>query len=129
KKQVVIGVTQALNKREGGFDDEDRQSLEALSSQAAAALENARMFEKVERAQREEAVLLDVVSSITSEILLDPLLEKILAAATQLLGADRGSLFLYDAGTDELWSRVAGGENSRQIRFPASAGIAGECFS
>ena len=128
KKQVVIGVTQALNKREGGFDAEDQQLLEGLSSQAAAALENARMFERVERAQREEALLLDVVSSITSEILLDPLLEKILAAATQLLGADRGSLFLYDLSSNELWSRVAGGEASREIRFPASAGIAGECF-
>jgi adenylate cyclase len=129
KKQVVIGVTQALNKREGGFDEEDRQLLEGLSSQAAAALENARMFERVERAQREEAVLLDVVSSITSEILLDPLLEKILAAATQLLGADRGSLFLHDPSSDELWSRVAEGEAAREIRFPAGAGIAGECFT
>ncbi|MCW5576602.1 MAG: GAF domain-containing protein, partial [Burkholderiales bacterium] len=129
KKRVVIGVTQALNKREGGFDAEDRQMLEGLSSQAAAALENARMFERVERAQREEALLLDVVSSITSEILLDPLLEKILAAATQLLGADRGSLFLHDPSGNELWSRVAEGEAAREIRFPAGAGIAGECFT
>lgn len=129
KKQVVIGVTQALNKREGGFDAEDQQLLEGLSSQAAAALENARMFERVERAQREEALLLDVVSSITSEIMLDPLLEKILAAATQLLGADRGALFIHDPATGELWSRVVEGEVSREIRFPANAGIAGECFT
>ena len=125
----VIGVTQALNKRAGEFDTEDMQALEALSSQAAAALENARMFERVERSQREEALLLDVVSSITSEIKLDPLLEKILAAATQLLGADRGALFLYDATSNELWSRVAGGEGSGVIRFPAGVGIAGECFT
>jgi adenylate cyclase len=129
KKQEVIGVTQALNKRDAQFDVDDQQLLEALSSQAAAALENARMFEKVERAQREEAVLIDVVSLIASEILLEPLLEKILAAATQLLGADRGSLFLYDPSRNELYSRVAGGVASHEIRFPANAGIAGECFS
>ncbi len=129
KKKIVIGVTQALNKREGEFDLEDQHALESLSSQAAAALENAQLFEKVERSQREEALLLDVVSSITSEILLDPLLERILAAATQLLGADRGSLFLYDPVANELWSRVAGGESSGEIRFPAIAGIAGECFT
>jgi adenylate cyclase len=128
-RNEVIGVTQALNKRAGEFDVEDMQALEALASQAAAALENARMFERVERSQREEALLLDVVSLITSEIKLDPLLEKILAAATQLLGADRGSLFLYDASSNELWSRVAGGEGSGVIRFPAGAGIAGECFT
>lgn len=129
KKREVIGVTQALNKREGGFDGEDQRLLEALSSHAASALENARLFEKVERAQREEAVLLDVVSLIASEIHLEPLLEKILAAATQLLGADRGSLFLYDSSRDELYSRVAGGLAESALRFPAGAGIAGECFS
>jgi adenylate cyclase len=128
-RNEVIGVTQALNKRAGEFDTEDQQALEALASQAAAALENARMFERVERSQREEALLLDVVSSITSEIKLDPLLEKILAAATLLLGADRGALFLYDAASNELWSRVAGGEGSGVIRFPAGVGIAGECFA
>ena len=99
-RNEVIGVTQALNKRTGEFDTEDQQALEALASQAAAALENARMFERVERSQREEALLLDVVSSITSEIKLDPLLEKILAAATLLLGADRGALFLYDVASN-----------------------------
>jgi len=128
-RNEIIGVTQALNKRSGDFDSEDMQALEALASQAAAALENARLFERVERSQREEALLLDVVSLITSEIKLDPLLEKILTAATQLLGADRGSLFLYDAAKNELWSRVTGGEGSAVIRFPASAGIAGECFT
>lgn len=128
-RNEVIGVTQALNKRSGEFDIEDQQALEALSSQAAAALENARMFEKVERSQREEALLLDVVSSIASEIKLDPLLENILAAATQLLGADRGSLFLYDAASHELWARVADGAGSEVIRFSAGAGIAGECFT
>jgi len=129
KKREVIGVTQVLNKREGQFDVEDQRLLEALSFQAAAALENARMFEKVERAQREEAVFLDVVSLIASEIHLDPLLEKILVAATQLLGADRGSLFLYDPSRNELYSRIAGGMASSPLRFPANAGIAGECFS
>lgn len=128
-RNEVIGVTQALNKPAGEFDTEDQQALEALASLAAAALENARMFERVERSQREEALLLDVVSSITSEIKLDPLLEKILAAATLLLGADRGALFLYAAASNELWSRVAGGEGSGVIRFPAGVGIAGECFA
>jgi adenylate cyclase len=129
KKGEVIGVTQAINKREGQFDAEDQHLLESLSSQAAAALDNARLFEKVERAQREEAMILDVVSSIASEIYIDPLLQKILAAATQLLEADRGALFLYDSAADELYSRVVGGAAVKQIRFPASAGIAGECFT
>ena len=129
KNHEVIGITQVLNKRSGDFDIEDQRLLEGLSQQAAAALENARLFEKVERQQREEAMLLEVSISIVSEIHLDPLLAKIMSAATTLLDADRGSLFLYDPQRDQLFSRVAGGIASEEIRFPANAGIAGECFT
>lgn len=129
KKRELIGITQVLNKQDGDFDAEDQRLLEGLSLQASAALENAHLFEKVERQQREEAMLLEVSSSIVSEINLDPLLMKILAAATTLLDADRGTLFLYDAAYHELFSRVAGGIAGDEIRFPANAGIAGECFS
>jgi len=129
KQRVVIGVTQALNKHVGDFDVEDQRLLEGLSLRAAEALENAHLVEKVERQQREESMLLEVVSSIASETQLDRLLAKIIAAATQLLDADRGTLFLYDRTRDELFARVAGGTDARQLRFPANAGIAGECFS
>ncbi len=129
RKHELIGITQALNKRNGDFDADDLHLLEALSQQAAAALENAQTFEKTERAQREEALLLEVVSSIASEIVLEPLLQKIIDAATLLLEADRGSLFLYDPASKELFSRVAGGATIREIRFPSDAGIAGECFT
>ena len=129
KNHEVIGVTQVLNKHAGDFDAEDLRLLEGLSLQAAAALENARLFEKVERAQREEATLLEVVSSIVSETRLGPLLAKILAAATQLLESDRGTLFLHDPKRNELFSHVADGIASAEIRFPANAGLAGECFS
>ena len=129
RKHEVIGITQALNKRLGEFDAEDQQLLEALSHQAASALENARVFEKVERAQREEALLLEVVSLIASEIFLEPLLQKIIDAATLLLEAERGSLFLYDPARGELYSQVAGGATVQEIRFPSNAGIAGECFT
>jgi adenylate cyclase len=129
KNHEVIGITQVLNKHAGDFDGEDQKLLEGLSLQASAALENARLFEKVERQQREEATLLEVSISIVAEIHLGPLLAKIMAAATSLLDADRGTLFLYDADSNELFSRVAGGIAGEEIRFPADAGIAGECFS
>ncbi|MDP2132935.1 MAG: GAF domain-containing protein [Sulfuritalea sp.] len=129
KKREVIGIAQVLNKHAGDFDDDDQRMLESLSLQASAALANAHLFEKLERQQREEAMLLEVSISIVSEIHLDPLLVKIMTAATTLLDADRGSLFLHDAAGDELYSRVAGGVAGDAIRFPATAGIAGECFS
>src|SRR3954469_6805545 len=57
---------------------------------------------------------------------LDHLLMEIAKAVQALLGAERASIFLYDAATDELWTKIALGAN--EIRIPAGAGIAGFVF-
>ncbi len=48
KPGEVIGVIQVLNKREGAFEDEDIELLQALSSQAAVAVENAILYEDIQ---------------------------------------------------------------------------------
>ncbi|HEY7676627.1 MAG TPA: HD domain-containing phosphohydrolase [Candidatus Methylomirabilis sp.] len=48
KPGEVIGVIQALNKREGTFEDEDIDLLQALSGQAAVAVENAILYEDIQ---------------------------------------------------------------------------------
>ena len=60
---------------------------------------------------------------------IDILLARIINAATHILNSERSTLFVYDDETDELWSRVAEGLETREIRFPSGAGIAGSCFS
>ncbi len=72
--------------------------------------------------------LIDVSSSITSEIRLDALLRNVVEATSQFLHADRGTLFLHDARTGELRSMVAEGLEMREIRIPADSGIAGASF-
>ncbi len=72
--------------------------------------------------------LLAVSASITSEVRLDALLKNVVEATSRFLHADRSSLFLHDAKSDELWSMVAEGLETRQIRIPADAGIAGATF-
>ena len=125
----VIGVTQVLNKRSGRFTAIDMTLLEAISRHAAAALEQAQMVERLERARREELELLAITEAISTELHLDTLLVRIVAAATQLLDAERSTLFIYDPSKDELWSRVAEGTEQTQIRIRANAGIAGAAFA
>ena len=127
KSGDVIGITQALNKRDGAFDADDQRLLEALSQQVSA-LSNAQLHENVARAQREETLLLEVSSAIASEIHINPLLETIVNAATRLLDAERGSLFMYEPGRNELYSKVAGGVVGGAIRISADAGLTGEAF-
>lgn len=100
-------------------------NLKALSLQASAALGNAQLHENFERAQREEALLLEVGSAIASEIHINPLLEMIVDASTRLLDAERGSLFLYDPRRRELYSRVAGGVVGGAIRIAVDSGLSG----
>ena len=73
--------------------------------------------------------LLDVNVAIASEIQLDALLRRIVQVTSQILRADRSSLFLHDRKTDELWSMVAEGVDNREIRFPSTSGLAGDTFT
>lgn len=51
---------------------------------------------------------------------------KVIAEETKVaIQADRCTVFLWDKETDELWSMVALGMDSEEIRFPASKGLAG----
>ncbi len=73
--------------------------------------------------------LLDVNVAIASEIQLDALLRRIVQVTSQIIHADRSSLFLHDRKTDELWSIVAEGIENREIRFPSTSGLAGDTFT
>ncbi|MFV1981247.1 MAG: PP2C family protein-serine/threonine phosphatase [Rhodothermia bacterium] len=79
---------------------------------------------KLEGNASELASLLDVAKKVGATLDLESLIQEIQAAALPTLGCERVTLFLYDADSEELWSRFATG--SDEIRFPASAGIAGE---
>lgn len=78
---------------------------------------------------RDEAGMLETVKDIAGELNLDALLQRIIAAVTGLLNAERSSLFLFDRKTDELFSRIAEGVAVKEIRFPSNAGIAGNVFT
>ena len=52
-KGEIIGVMQALNKIGDDFGEDDLRLLEALASTAAIAIENARLYEEVQRELRE----------------------------------------------------------------------------
>ena len=89
----------------------------------------ARAIGSAEETSGELRQLLDVNVAIASEIHLEALLRRIVQVTSQILRADRSSLFLYDTRTDELWSMVAEGVESRQIRFPSASGLAGDSFT
>jgi len=46
-KDKLVGVLEAINKRRGQFESEDRELLTALSNQVAVAIENARLYDEL----------------------------------------------------------------------------------
>ena len=69
--------------------------------------------------------LLRLGRSIAAQTDIDRLIEVIAQETKVALNADRCTVFLYDKDKNELWSKVALGMNSKEIRFPADQGIAG----
>jgi adenylate cyclase len=127
-KGEVIGVTQALNKKKSQFTSDDLNLLEAITTQAAVALQSTQFVERMKKTREKEMEFLDVVSDVTSELELGTLLAKVMSEATRMLNADRSTLFLNDPKTNELFSRVAMGDSIGEIRLPNHMGIAGAVF-
>ncbi len=128
-KGEIIGVAQSLNKLKGRFTKGDLAMLEAMTTQAAVALQSTQFVERMKKTRTQEMEFLDVVSDVTAEIDLGALLAKVMSEATRMLKADRSTLFLNDEKTNELFSRVAQGDSVGEIRLPNHLGIAGTVFT
>lgn len=127
-KGDIIGVAQALNKRQGSFTEDDLALLIAMTTQAAVALQTIQFVEKIKKSRDQEMEFFKVVSDVISEIELNTVLQKVMSQATKLLNAERSTLFLNDDKTHELFSRVGGGLEN-EIRLPNHLGIAGTVFT
>jgi signal transduction histidine kinase/putative methionine-R-sulfoxide reductase with GAF domain len=81
--------------------------------------------EALARSEKSVVALRDVGLALGSTLDLDQLLELILNKITELLEADRATLYLLDEQRMRLLSRIMIGEEARQIELPLGEGIAG----
>ncbi len=72
---------------------------------------------------------IDISKRLADTISIDRLLERMVAIVSDILNADRSTIFLNDKETGELFSRVAEGGLVNEIRFPNHLGIAGAVFT
>lgn len=125
---TLIGVAQALNKIDGVFGPEDLGLLETITAQASLVLRSTLLVQEVERTSRQQSSFMHLVSELSAEIQLGPLLQKIMEAVTRMLDADRATLFLNDEKTGELFSEIGQGLGAMKMRFANDLGIAGAVF-
>ena len=74
-------------------------------------------------------LLLNVAQTMATYETLDEMLNVLVEITTGEIRADRGTIFLNDAETGELYSRVAQGTFQREIRIINNTGIAGHVFT
>ncbi len=72
--------------------------------------------------------LLELGQIIGLDLQLKEMLLQIAEKACEVMEADRGTVFLYDPRTDELWSTIALGMGGEVIRIPSWSGLSGACF-
>jgi GAF domain-containing protein len=137
----LVGVLQVLNKADGPFTHADEELLLALSSQAAIAIENARLYHSLvsqnqelqrarrdlERRTRELNALYEVEKELSAALDLDDLLSRILAQAITVLGGGAGSIALVEPDGALRFRTVQGPAAPRLIQrtLPHGTGLLG----
>jgi len=86
------------------------------------------VLERAQKKLKQAEMLLELSRRVAAIESLDEVLETLISITTTELSAERGTLFLNDPVTEELYSRIAQGNFSREIRIMNNTGIAGAVF-
>jgi len=105
----LIGLVEAINKRDGDFDEHDLDILVALSNQCAVAIDNANLFRETKRFARERRLLYEVGKKLSSPLNIDDLLKMILDSLRNVVRFNAGGIYLLDEETRNLRTVYAEG--------------------
>lgn len=122
-RKEVIGVLEIVNKNDQSpFDESEAELLQALASQAAAALTNARLYAATRRQAEEVSTLLETSQAVISTLDLDHRLEIIASHAQELVDAHGCFILLLDEEEKIIKPIIALGEYSGGLMMPIKWG-------
>jgi len=104
-----LGTISLHSNETNAFTPDDERLLSTLASQAAIAIENARLYEKVTDRMREATVLHRVSNTLMRTLNLEQLLENILKVLQRSFGYSHCAILLPDEETGELYVKAAPG--------------------
>ena len=88
----VLGVIQVLNKKEGPFTSQDEGILQAVASEVAIAISNARLYEELERKYNEIDLLYGFEQKLSGVYKLSELFQSIMSSTIDHLNCDETGL-------------------------------------
>ncbi len=102
--------------REHAFSESDVRLLQTLAGTMSVALQNAGLFDEIQRRTREAAALAEVGRDVSATLDLGTVMERIAHHAKDLLGADTSAIFLPEDGAAQYRAIVALGEIAEELR-------------
>lgn len=121
----VVGVLQAINKKDGQFGVVDEEVMAMLAMQAAIALQNANLFRQAEKQSEKFRSLLDMIRAMQGEMGVNSLIFTITQRTPKIIDADRCTLYLVDNVQKALYAM----QGEVNIRISMEQGIAGSVAS
>jgi PAS domain S-box-containing protein len=126
-KDRLLGVLFLQSLRPGNFCDQ-LPLLTTFANQAAVAIENARLYQKVQRRVEELTLLNRVGRAMASSLDLEQVLTTAMEETALMLKTEAGSVLLLEEESSELVLEAAVGPRSegvKGLRLPPGQGIAG----
>ena len=95
-------------QREHAFSESDVRLLQTLAGTMSVALQNAGLFDEIQRHTREAAALAEVGRDVSATLDLTTVMDRIAHHAKDLLGADTSAIFLPEDGASLSGDRGSG---------------------
>ncbi|MBL8277220.1 MAG: response regulator [Pelomonas sp.] len=115
--QVLGSILVESYEREDAFSEADVRFLSTVGASVGVALENARLFDEIQRRNRESAALAEVGREISSTLDLATVMNRIALHAKELLAADNSAVFVPE-------EEAGGGADKRYRAIVAVGGYA-----
>lgn len=123
--EEVLGVIATYDKaQEYVYDEDDKQVLSLMASQAAVAIENARLLDRETQRAQQLAALQEIGVKLTSQLDLEEVLAPIAQNANIIMSADFSTLFPYDAGQGKFEGGIRKGKAEVVPSTPSNTGLA-----
>ncbi|UCD17672.1 MAG: SpoIIE family protein phosphatase, partial [Candidatus Zixiibacteriota bacterium] len=124
----MIGVVEALNKADGGFDEIDLDTLVGLANQFAVAIDNANLYRDARQEAKEKQLLYEVGKKLSSTLHIDEVLKLIIGSLRQVVDCAAGGIFLINEDKNEVSTVYAEGyakDSDQYMRLKMGQGLVG----
>ena len=122
-----IGLLAVGRRDDVPYTEDDAQTVFAFATQAAVALENARLYAETKRRVAELATLTDVGQALSSTLRVDEVFQLIYAQTRRVMYAKNMIIMLHDQAGHEIECAFSNNPDdvAPGVRFPADTGLTG----